>query len=298
MSAIIEHPALSGFISYSHLDEDWVDALHVRLVDRLAELLGEQPKIWRDSRLRGDDEFGNVLVVELSNTAFFVSVLSPGYVKSAWCLKELNEFCRSAEKSGGVKINNKSRVFKVVKSPIDDLIEGKDCAPGLQTLRQLLHELLGYEFYERDKLSGKVREYRPELGQDSLLKFLSTLEDLIVDIRDFIQCQQTIKPETECARNIYLAETTPDLLEERNEIKRTLQLHNYRVVPDESLPFDEVAFGNKVEGYLKDSPLSIHLIGADYATLPADDPLGAKLSLQHQIGAERVRRQHERCRRD
>ena len=229
----------------------------------------------------------NVLAVQLLNTGFLLSVLSPGYVKSEWCLKELIKFCNRAEKSAGVKVSNKSRIFKVVKYPIDDLIEGQDCRPGLRELRELLHQFLGYEFYERDNSTGKVREFRPELGQDSELKFLIKLEDLSVDIRDFI------KRETKNARCIYLAETTPELLEERNEIKRTLQLHNYRVLPDESLPFEDLAFATKVEKYLTDSLLSIHLIGRDYTALSTDDPLYCTLNLQHQLGAQRVRRQHE-----
>jgi hypothetical protein len=277
------------FISYSHIDKDWVDVMHERLSSRLAELLGEQPRIWRDLSLKQNEAFANVLVLELSDTSFLVSVLSPGYVKSEWCIKELNEFCRNAAKNGGLRIHNKSRIFKVIKSPIDDLIDDSTCPP---ILRELFHEL-GYKFYETDRLSGKIREFRPELGQDSLLKFLSTLEDLIVDIRDFIKRQQTPDLDKEPAKCIYLAETTPDLLEERNELKRNLQLHNYRVLPDESLPFDDSAFASRVETYLSDSLLSIHLIGADYTTVPVDENLRAKLTLQHQIGAERVRRQHE-----
>lgn len=293
MSTTFEGVDPSGFISYSHLDKVWVDAMYDRLVGRLAEHLGEKPKIWRDDRLTGDDEFANVLVVELGNTGFLVSVLSPGYVNSQWCLKELTEFCRRAQESGGVKINNKSRVFKVVKSPIDHLIEGKDCAPGLRELRDLLHQFLGYEFYERDTSSNRVREFRPELGQDSFLKFLLKLEDLTIDIRDFIKRQKAVVPGIVDAKSIYLAETTPELQDERNELKRTLQLHDYRVLPDQSLPFEELEFGKKVEDYLKSSLFSIHLVGRDYTTLSADDCLHDTLTLQHQVGAQRVRRQHE-----
>src|ERR1700749_1568083 len=104
------------FISYSHLDMDWVDALHERLDKRLSELLGEKPKFWRDLQLKGNDGFVHVLVLELSRTAFLVTIVSPGYVKSDWCLKELNEFCRNAAANGGIRINNKSRIFKVIKS--------------------------------------------------------------------------------------------------------------------------------------------------------------------------------------
>ena len=274
------------FISYSHIDKDWVDDMHKRLKGRLTEMLGEEPHIWRDINLKSHEHFAGVLVVELLETAFLVSVLSPGYVKSEWCLRELDEFCRNAAKYGGIRVNNKSRIFKVIKSPIEDF----DCPP---ILRDLLKECLDYEFYEREKLSGKLREFRTDLGEDSLLKFYGKLEDLIFDIRDFVKCQPITSPQTGRESKIYLAETTPDLSEERNEIKRTLQYHGYRVLPDDNLPFENSAFEEKVKWYLDMSLLSIHLIGSDHTVMPVEEQLRSRLNLQHQLAAERVSKQHE-----
>jgi hypothetical protein len=76
------------------------------------------------------------------NQAFFYEktvVLSPRYVKSEWCRKELQEFIRAAERSGGVFINSKSRIFKVVKFPVP-----RDQHPAE------IEGLLGYEFFRED----------------------------------------------------------------------------------------------------------------------------------------------------
>src|SRR5438105_4949123 len=92
------------FISYAHLDNEclfdsdqgWIDLFHQRLVIRLAQLLGEKPRSWRDPKLSGNDEYGDVLLFRLSDVALMVSILSPRYLKSDWCQHELSEFHKCA----------------------------------------------------------------------------------------------------------------------------------------------------------------------------------------------------------
>ena len=93
------------FISYAHIDNQpldaglkgWVETLHERLRVRLAQLLGEEARIWRDLKLQGNDVFADTLTEHIAKAAILVSIISPRYVKSEWCLRELNEFCRLAE---------------------------------------------------------------------------------------------------------------------------------------------------------------------------------------------------------
>src|SRR5262245_16972486 len=114
------------FINYAHLDnkalrknfDGFVDKVHERLANRLAVLIGEEPKIWRDVLLEGTHQLTDTIVVRLSKTVFLVCVLSPAYVRSDWCRKELNEFYNYASRNKGIKINNRSRIFKIVKTPI------------------------------------------------------------------------------------------------------------------------------------------------------------------------------------
>jgi len=293
------------FINYCHRDNQalisdsdfkgWVDTMHESLKRRLTMLIGETPKIWRDIFITGTDMLTEAIVIRLSKTAFLVSVLSPSYVKSEWCQKELNEFYKRARENGGIRINNKSRIFKVVKTPIGDNDPRIDPLAESKLpleLRNLLQESVGYRFYETDE-KGKLCEFWPELSKEYQKKFLERLEDLAQDIKDFIKFQQTAGSNN-IKNNIYLAETTPELAEDRNQIKRALQQHNYRVLPDENLPFEPEAFSEKVNGYLRDSSLSIHLIGADHTTIKAEDEsVQGQLNLQHQLAAERVRKQHE-----
>src|SRR4029077_19850418 len=138
------------FISYAHIDNEqteendpgWVDRFHTSLKAFLSSSIGEEAKIWRDPKLRGGDVFGEEIVSQFSKTALLVSILSPRYLKSEWCIKEVNEFCRVAEQTGGVLVDNKSRVIKVIKTPIDPELT--------QRLPLSLRNTLGYPFYQED----------------------------------------------------------------------------------------------------------------------------------------------------
>lgn len=290
------------FINYAHDDNEvtiptfsgWIDTMHESLLKRLTQLIGEKPKIWRDVRLGGNDVLTETILLRLSKTAFLVSILSPCYVNSTWCKDELKEFFQSASLNGGIKINNRSRIFKVVKTPIGndpriDPLEGSGLDPEL---RKLLQESLGYQFYEVDKQSGKFREFWPDRSADRD-KFMEKLEDLAQDIQTFINSQKKASMDPSLQRCVYLAETTPELLDERNEIKRELLLRDYCVLPDENLPFDNAGFEEKVSAYLKRSSLSIHLIGSDHTVVPADGKERSNLNLMHRLAAERVSKQHE-----
>jgi hypothetical protein len=135
------------FISYAHIDNQplaeglkgWVDTLHERLAIRLAQLLGKPPKIWRDRKLAGNDIFNDVIVIELSKTAILLSVLSPRYLQSPACRGEINDFFRLAAQGGGIRVDEKHRVFKVVKT----YVAREEHPPELR-------DLLGYEFYHLD----------------------------------------------------------------------------------------------------------------------------------------------------
>src|ERR1044071_3448439 len=95
-------------ISYAHLDDQavlegpprWVANLHRILEIRVGQLLGEKPLIWRDPRLQGNDYFADTILVEqVPKVAALLTVLSPRYVQSEWCNRELDEFCRASARS-------------------------------------------------------------------------------------------------------------------------------------------------------------------------------------------------------
>src|SRR5580658_4952372 len=132
------------FISYAHIDDEsliadrkgWITEFHRALEIRLAQLMGVKPVIWRDPALQGNHIFDKEIVDQFSKVAIMISILTPRYVKSDWCLKEANEFRDVCEQNIGFIVNNKARIFKVIKTPV-----AQDLHPdGIK-------KILGYEFY-------------------------------------------------------------------------------------------------------------------------------------------------------
>jgi hypothetical protein len=281
------------FISYAHIDDEaladgqkgWVELLDERLRKRLAQLLGESAKIWRDPKLQGNDEFSDVLLQRVSKVAFLISVLSPRYLKSEWCLRELDEFCRNAASQGGLIVNGKSRVFKVVKT-----FTPRNAHPPQ------LQGLLGYEFYEYDDVSGRAREFSAEIDPNRDARYWEKLEDLAWDIKQQVEILRSSKAGLAAPRDvtpvasssaIYVAETTSDLSEERDKIKRELQQHGHPVLPDKELPLRGPAIQQAVREYLKRSRLSVHLVGEHYGIIPEMESERSIIRLQEALAAER-----------
>ncbi|MEL6229331.1 MAG: toll/interleukin-1 receptor domain-containing protein, partial [Cyanobacteria bacterium J06627_3] len=101
------------FISYAHIDnqslipdqEGWISTFHKALAIRLSQIRGTPPKIWRDRKLQGNDDFSNAITEALTNSGLLLSILSPRYLKSEWCIRELQTFCNVAtEQTGGLNI--------------------------------------------------------------------------------------------------------------------------------------------------------------------------------------------------
>src|SRR5215469_9317534 len=99
------------FISYGQIDnqEKWVAEFHQRLERRLQELLGTRELVvWRDLKLDGVDVFEDVLKGLVSQSAVFISVLSPRYVSSSSCREELDWFLEAADSTRSLRVDLKS----------------------------------------------------------------------------------------------------------------------------------------------------------------------------------------------
>lgn len=262
------------FISYAHLDnqvspeglEGWVSWLHRALEIRLSELLGEKPRIWRDEKLQGNDDFPQTILEQFPQLALLVSVLSPRYVRSPWCLQELDQFFAAASARGGVKVGDKSRIFKVIKTYVD-----------LDEHPKNLDRLLGYEFFDRDR-GGRPQEFNRLLGDEATRKFYAKLNDLAYDIHQTLKILEAL-PEQEglspsvpadslpgSGQVIYLAETTPDLTGDRDNLRRALTQLGHRVLPEEPLPPHPSEFDQRVCADLAQSILSVHLLSPEPVT--------------------------------
>jgi len=251
------------FISYTHIDnmalgegqQGWIATLAETLNIRLAQLLGEDARIWRDKKLGGNDRFDQEIIEQLMRTAVLVAVLSPRYIRSEWCCKELKAFSEHAHETGGLVLANKSRVFKVVKTPVDQQPDE-------------IGNLLGYLFYKEEPETKRVREFNRVFGPDRELEFWGTLDDLAQDIKKLLEMLRYGAPPEHTGATVYLAETTSDLAAEREQVRRDLDAHGHLVLPDHPLPHTGTELEQVIEGYLQRAELSIHLVGAVYGIVP------------------------------
>ena len=251
------------FISYTHIDDrplgegqkGWIAMFAEALNTRLGQLLGEDPRIWRDKKLGGNDRFDREIIDQLVHAAVLVSVLSPRYLKSEWCKRELHTFCERARQSGNLYVDNKSRIFKVLKTPIEQEPEEAKA-------------LRGYLFFRKEPETGRLREFNRAFGKDLEPEFWRKLDDLAQDIKTLLEMIRTGKTVEPTGATVYLAETTSDLAEERDQIRRELEAHGHRVLPDLQLPLAGDELEAAIEGCLDRSVLSIHLIGAVYGLVP------------------------------
>ena len=258
------------FISYTHIDNEpfgpehlhWISIFHEQLSNRLGQLFGGPVTVWRDKKLTGSDILEEALVERLSNVAVLVSVISPRYLHSDWCQLELDTFLRSARAGQGVQVGTKSRVFKVVKTPVPQ-----------QELPGPLVSLLGYEFYEMVPGESRVREFllNPPTEQ---WKFYARIDDLAYDIAELLGDLAVTDGEAAPSpkgKTLYLAEATSDMTQYRDNVKREFERQGHRVLPQRALPLEPGELTTAATADLSQAQLSIHLLGTRYGARPESE---------------------------
>lgn len=276
-----------AFISYAHLDniglvdenKGWITNFHRALEIRVAQLLGKRPQIWRDPKLTGNDAFAETLVQRLQRVAVLISVVSPRYVRSEWARRELDEFFRAADDQGGVRIHEKARIFKVLKTPVRIDLHPPELQP-----------FLGYEFFNIDPETGRVRELDEAFGAGAKRDFWMKLDDLAYDVCALLESlEQDDGPAPLVSKPqeaIYLAETTFDLRDKRDSLRRDLQQHGYMVLPDAPLPLVADELRASVRADLGKCRTSIHLVGKNYGIIP-EGGRESLVELQNELAIER-----------
>jgi hypothetical protein len=278
------------FISYAHIDnksltpeeQGWITQFHSSLESFLSMRIGGEARIWRANKLQGNDVFGDEILDQFPKTALLVSVVSPRYLKSEWCAREVNAFCDSAQQTGGVVVDNKARIFKVIKAPVSS----QDSLPSV------MKDTLGYEFYKYEEeapleLDPKenAQDYRRKVNKlawdiAQLLEKLDAGSD--EDNQSFEeQAHAETKPP------VYLAECSYDRKQDREILEGELRHHGYKVFPDQQLPREELEYVAAVKSLLERCVLSIHLVGDTYGGVPDGPTQKSVAVLQNELAAER-----------
>lgn len=294
MGAATGQAKLDLFISYAHIDdqplppeqEGWISRFHSTLQAFLEERLGRTVQIWRDPALQGNDVFSDEILARLSNATVLVSVITPRYIKSDWCTREISEFCAQAEKSSAFRVGNQARVFKVFKTPVDT----QDPLPAA------VRGLLGYEFFKWLD-DGTPVEFDRAYGESFAQEYNLKIANLAWELKKLFEAL-AVGPSAGSNGNnpeangtgkpvVYLAECSYDRKQDREALKGELGRLGYAVLPDRELPTDEQGYVEAVESLLSRSKLAVHLIGTGHGVVPDGPGDKSTIELQNELAAQR-----------
>ena len=278
------------FISCAQLDdqplsegkEGWVTQFRRNLKVRLEQLSGETVTLASYPMLPGDSSVDETVIKQLPDIKTMVSVLSPPFAKSGGCRRGIEEFCEQTQRSGKFYVKDRPRLFKVLKTPIDD----GDFPPHVD---DVLRRLVAFEFYERDPETGRFREFDEAFGEQARQRYYEKVYDLAYEIAQVLKYQRddllNETPTAASGKRIYLSETTSDLQDEHDRLRRELLEQGHVVLPERPLPLVAGEFQDAVRAYLEQCDLAIHLIGGRYGLVPEDMNLSVVV-VQNALAAE------------
>jgi hypothetical protein len=279
------HPEKTDlFVSYAHVDDlplepggpGWVTTMVGILRNLLAQRVGrgESLSLWIDRQLAGHTELTPEIEAKLSDAAVFLLILSPGYLASTWCLKELSFFKNKVQREG----RSGARIFVI---ELDSVKRPRD-----------LDGLTGYRFWAKDPLGRATRTLGIPRPCPEDRGYFDQLYDLRHDLAETLIRLKT-GGESVLAPNgagerpvVFLAEVTDDLDDEREEVRRYLLQADLEVVPQGFYPRDQAAFRAAAEHDIARAKLFVQLLsGLAGKRLPGATE--TVVGLQHDCAAGR-----------
>lgn len=288
--------------------EGWVSGFHLGLEYWLKQIMPRNPRIWRDkNRMPGNKVFAEELDEVVTKTAVLLTVLSPPYMSSEWCARELDNFVKAAEDQGGLQVENNYRIFKVNKFPVDR-----------KALPDELQPITGFNFYDTDNETREVEVIDPSLGDESKQRFHKRVYDIALVLARFLQQiaeengkfasdatteKQAKTPENSSSSGlssssssgasgkvVFIPYSTRDLRDVRADLVAELTRRNCRVLPEQQYALDDI--DEFKAAALKDiaaADISIHLIGQRYGTI-MEGATQSIIDLQNRWAAEEAQK--------
>jgi serine/threonine protein kinase len=289
-------------LAYASIDDQplfegrpgWVSQLHRNLEVRVEQLSGEKVAIARLPESAAAKAVEGELLEQLPQAKAMISVVSPPFIKSDLCRRQVERFWRGAEQSGSAWVNDKSRLMKVLKTAVAPA----EIPPPLY---DIFSPLSGFEFFELDAETGRVREFDETFGPLLKQRFFERVYDLAYDtcqlLRTYRQVRASGAPALESNHNrhcVYLATTTSDVQDERDRIRRELLERGHQVFPDSPLPMLSRDVETAVRQSLEKCTIAIHLLGRHYGVTPEDSSesipaLQLRLTAEHAVRPEMQR---------
>lgn len=277
-------------ITYANLDDQpvisgrmgWVSQLHQNLQVRVAQLSGKQVRVVKQPDVSDSQEIEAAVLERVPQAKTVVSVLSPPFAKAKGCHRIVNRFWSTAGEARPSTENPRSRLLNVIKAPVDE-------TEIPQEIRSLYAGLVPYEFFERDPVTGRLREFDEVFGDAAVQRFHERVYDVAYDIAQVLKYlgdeSQPAGKRTTHPKTIFLAATTSDLDSQRDQLRRELVELGHDVIPKQPLPLVASELVSVVKNCLEEADIAIHFVGEHFGLVPEATELSV-VALQNQIAAQ------------
>src|SRR5262249_14268339 len=157
------------------------------------------------------------------------------------------------ESNGGFRIGNVVRALKVVMTPAD------------QDAHQSIFGTIGYEFFEKNRQTGRYDHYFPSDArvEQQIDRLAQEIKHILPTIAS--AALQPAKP------TIYVAEVSSDLEPDRIKVVDQIRAWGYRVAPFGPLPLQAGPLRSTVESALGEAVLSVHLLSDKRGAIPDEE---------------------------
>jgi hypothetical protein len=250
------------FISYAHADNKrkWVDNFCKYLKDLLAIPYGDNIiKIWKDETLTSNQLFNKEIPNALNKSALFISLLSNNYLKSKYCLKELEWFCQHVKNKGESLSygKNYSRVIHLLMADISKHrwpveFQGK----------------LGVPFYDENYMNFPLQpdEKRFDTACKKLCSAIAKILEAMKNNEQNLSVDQS-DPTNESQHSIeahpqkvFLASTSDSLKHYVKRMRKVFHEKNIYVFDSIPPPYNADEHEKKARHNIKESTLCLHLL--------------------------------------
>jgi hypothetical protein len=276
------------FISYAHVDDEpdpafserpgWVTTLVRCLEQRLAKKLGrvDSYAIWRDAKLAGHVELTPDIIGRLRDAALLLLVLSPAYLASEWCRRELALFYETIRGKSAAR----GRIFVVEFDRLDPTRKLPELA-----------DVKGYKFWVEDPDTRNPETLGYPIVREKDEDYHKRVNDLCIElVRQLDALKQCEHPAPDSVAqmsadtrpHLFLAEVTEDLETRRDAVRRHLDQAGFRVLPDSELSRDDPeAYRDAVDADLVRSVVFVQLLSETPGRRFKGSELGY-VALQHE----------------
>lgn len=277
-----DHPITPGA-------DGWVTKFTEHMQVRLQQLSGQGLKVSKLTQLPKDESGWKAVMPSLEKLDAVVCVVSPAFLLNNAAHQFIEHFVSKSEGSGGLTIDSRSRLMKVVKTPVVE-------SEMVGSIRSRLGDLISYNFFDEDPDSSRVSEYDERFGAEANQKYFSRVYDVCQELWPAIKTlKQRMGELAQSAiagsdsKTIYVAQTTADLREEAEKIRRELIGRGHKVLPSQPLSMLGEELLPQVNDYLNESSLSIHPVGKVYGVVPEGES-ESLIAIQNRLAAQQAQK--------